>query len=130
MTGARILVEDAAGADVVDVSLPDFEYDSIEKNGWKTNGSFTSFKYVDALGIQGVTKVGIKVSTSTPGLVKFSVKGKFGSYAAALPNLPLTGTLSLAAEPVVGQCAVATFPNPPGTSPSCVADPGKKVTCK
>jgi ELWxxDGT repeat protein len=129
--GARILVEDAAGVDVVNALIPDFEYDSTDKTGWKANESFTSFRYTDPLGIQGVTKVGIKLITKTPGLLKFSVTGKRGSYAAALPNLPLTATLSLTADPVVGQCAVATFPNPPGTSPSCVADAaGNKVTCK
>lgn len=62
-----------------------------------------------------------------PGLVKFSIKGKKGSFAGVTPMLPLGATIIFDA-PVAstGQCGVASF-----AGGACVAKKGGSlVVCK
>jgi hypothetical protein len=88
--------------------------------GWKTNASHSTFKYSNPSGVQGVTKVLYKVSTRTPGEVKFSVTGKRGSFAAVPADLPLKGTFVLDAPlATTGQCGEAKFPGPPDPTGTC-----------
>ena len=133
LKGAIVRIEDSTGAPVLNAEIPAFDYDVVYGDGWKTNGRYTAFTYQNknAGGLLGLTKVGFKIDLDT-GVLKFTVKGKNGSFGFDPMNLPLTGIVALDAEtPVVGQCAVATFPNPSGTPGSCTLKPdGSAVQCK
>lgn len=134
LKGAIVRIEDSTGAPVLHAEIPGYEYDpDVYLDGWKTNGSYTSFTYLNKNpgGLLGLIKVGLKIDLTT-GVLKFAVKGKNGSFGFDPGNLPLTGIVALDTEkPVVGQCAVATFPNPPGTPGSCTLKPdGSSLKCK
>ena len=70
----------------------------------------------------------LKPSSTTPGLVKFTVAGKNGSYPIDPAHLPTQATLILDAS--AGQCGDAGFAGPP-PAPVCVykARSGR-VQCK
>ena len=129
-TGVAVVIEDAAGARALDVTLPGGAYDRVTKSGWQAARSGTSWKYVDkgATPPGGITALTIKdLSKKVPGLVKVRVIGKRGSYPVDTASLPLRGLLIL--DPptaATGQCGVATFV---GSTQSCTTD-GKNVKCK
>ena len=132
--GARIVIDDPNSATpaIVDVTLPAGAYSSATQKGWKANGSGTSFKYLNAAGLGGITKTIIKVSTKAPGEVKFTVVGKNGSFPVGASQVPLTGTLVIDA-PVArtGQCGEAKFPGPPNPTSTCAFNgSGSQVKCK
>jgi hypothetical protein len=131
--GVRILISDAPGNSIVDATIPPGLYDGVTKAGWKVNGSATTFVYRNAgvaiTPIAGVSKVTVKLSSRTPGLVRFNIAGKSGSYV--LPSsLPVTGTFVL--DPpyaTTNLCGEAVFPGP--TSPACAyVPPAGTVKCK
>lgn len=130
--GAIVRIEDSTGAEVVNALIPAFEYDPLYRDGWKSSGG-KSFTYLNRNvgGLLGITKVSLKFDLETR-VLKFTVKGKDGSFAFDPMRLPLTGIVALDTdEPVVGQCAIAAFPNPPGTPLSCTLKPnGSSVKCK
>ncbi|MGH7893374.1 MAG: ELWxxDGT repeat protein, partial [Candidatus Binatia bacterium] len=88
--------------------------------GWTVNGKGTAWKYTDKSGVApgGIAKVSVQdKSAAVPGLVKFSIKGIDGSYAASVPA-------GVALRfPDVARCAEATFPgctlNAAGNSMTC-----------
>jgi hypothetical protein len=75
-------------------------------------------------------KVSLKLSRSVPGLIKFNIKGRNGSWPVAPNRIPLAATLVL--DPPVattGECGEARFPGPP--APSCAFKPsGNTVRCR
>jgi hypothetical protein len=124
-TGVRIVIDGELGT-VLDAVIPGGAYDKRTKTGWKSKDGKVSYK--NPGGILGIVKVAIQVSTKVPGLVRFSVAGKAGSYPVGAGDLPLSATL------VLGQagatCGTADFPGPRPT-PACVAKLAKgKVSCK
>jgi hypothetical protein len=124
--GVHVVVADTAG-DIVDASIPGGTFDPATKTGWKVNKAGNVWSWSGPAGVAGITKVLVKVSAKTPGLVKFVVAGKDGSFATAPGNLPLAATFTLDSD---GQCGEATFPGPL-PAPSCAFNPkGSKVTCK
>ena len=129
--GVRLIIRDALGGLVVDATIGGGVYDTGTRTGWRVNGAATAWTYKNP-GTQpeGITTVGVKTIASVPGLVKFKVKGKNGTYLVAL--LPLQATLLL--DPPVaatGQCIETTFPASPPARPSCVvAGGGTVVKCK
>jgi parallel beta-helix repeat protein len=128
--GIALVIEDAAGARVLDVTISGGAYDRVTKVGWEAARSGTSWKYVNKTVTppSGITSVTIKdMSKKQPGLLKVKVTGKHGSYPVDTLSLPLTGLLIL--DPptaATGQCGVATFVGP---KQSCATD-GKGVKCK
>jgi hypothetical protein len=134
--GVRLIVRDGTDGLVVDATIAGGTYDPVTRTGWRVNLTGTTWTY-KAVGTQpqGITTVGLKTIPKTPGLVKFKVKGKNGTYAVDTLNpavLPLRATLIL--DPpaaTTGQCIELTFPATPPARPSCsVAGPGTVVKCK
>ncbi len=124
--GVRVSVSDAEG-EILDAIIPGGAVDPVLKSGWKVNAAGTAWKFASKTGIRGIVGVTVKLSTKTPGLVEFSVKGKGGSYATSSVDLPLTASVSVGAP---GQCGDAGFPGP-SPAPACAFDAkGKKVVCK
>jgi parallel beta-helix repeat protein len=114
--GVGILIEDALGTRVLELSIPGGAYDAVTKVGWKASPTRGVWKYVDrsADPPSGVASVSIKdLSRKTPGVVQFSVKGRRSLYPVDVANLPLTGVLVFdppTAE--TGQCGETAFDGP------------------
>ena len=109
------MITDTNGASVLDATIPGGPYDAVNRIGWSANGSGTTFSYRNSSrtipAIEGIYRVIVKQSAGAPGLVRFSVSGKGGSYAVAPADLPLTATFIL--DPpyaATNQCGEATFP--------------------
>ena len=127
--GVRIVVADAGGTTLLDVTVPGGNFDAASKTGWKSNATGTSWKF-SAPAVSGsvVSRVSLKIPTSMPASVKFSVSGKAGNYAAPTMSIPVTATLILDAS--AGQCGVATFPGP-RPAPSCAFNKsGSALICQ
>src|SRR5437773_2674138 len=115
-TGARLIV-----GEVVDLTIPGGAFDPATKTGWKAKQG--SFKYHG-----GTLKVSLAASTKTPGLVKFMVAGKTGSYVVDPAHLPRQATLIL--DAAAGQCGDAGFAGP-APAPVCVYKAKRrKVQCR
>jgi hypothetical protein len=134
--GARAIIADSTGTAVLDVTLPGGAYNTANRVGWKVNGSATTFTYLNAGTViplpQGIKKFGLKRSTKTLGLIKFSITGKNGSYPVNTANLPLVGTIILDVPfATTGLCGESLFPGTPNPLSSCaVVSSGNVVRCK
>ena len=128
--GVAVVIEDAVGARVLDVTVPGGAYDPVSKVGWQAARSGTSWKYVDKSVTPpgGITTVTVKdMAKKQPGLLKVKVVGKRGDYPVDTASLPLTGLLILDPPTAAsGQCGVATFV---GAEQACTTD-GKGVKCR
>jgi hypothetical protein len=112
--GVRVLVTDATRATVVDASTATGFYDAATGRGWTANAR--GWKYRDRNGV-GIVRVGLKVSAAAPGLIRFGVKGRSGSWPVSPSHLPVRGMIVIdAPEATTGQCGNADFPGP---TPSC-----------
>jgi hypothetical protein len=120
--GVRIVLGNA-NEDIADITIPPGAYDAVTKTGWKANGNGTSFTFLSRTGVSGIVKVTVKTIASTPGLVKFGVTGKKGTFATIPETLPLFATFTLDAN---GQCGTADFSGP---SQSCRSN-GVTIKCK
>jgi len=128
--GIRLVVSDAVST-VLDVTIPGGAFADPPGVGWKANGSFTKWTFVDktAAPAGGISKVAVGTKPSkAPGVFSVSAKGRNGSYPTSPANLPLSATVVLA--PPTDQCGDAVFPGPAPT-PSCAFNGnGSTVTCK
>jgi hypothetical protein len=115
--GVRVLLTDSTGVDVIDVTIPGGA-------GWKANPAGNRWGFVSLAGVGGITKVRIVEKATSPGMLKFTVKGKNGSFAVSTNALPVKGTLVIDSPiAMTGQCGEAT--------PPCrVLAQGKTVLCK
>ena len=129
--GAAVVVEDAAGGRVADVTLPGGAYDAIAKVGWRTGGGGTSWRYVDRRPSPpgGIVKLSLKdLSRRAPGLVRVRIAGKRGTYAVDTTRVPLAAIVVL--DPptaATGQCGVATFVD---AGQRCATAGGRSVKCR
>jgi parallel beta-helix repeat protein len=127
--GLAVVIEDAAGVRVLDVTLPGGTYDAATEVGWQARQGGTSWKYVNksATPPGGITALTLTdKSKKQPGLVQVTVTGR-GTYSVDPSSLPLTGLFVL--DPptaATGQCGTATFTAP---RQSCTTN-GKSVKCK
>ena len=131
--GVRILLSGTTGTTLLDATVPGGAYDSTTKTGWKVNASHTNWTYRSpGTATEGIDKVGVKVAPDVAGAIKFSVKGKNGTYAATQADLPVTATLVLDVPTAVGgQCVEERFTAPPPGRPSCaLASSGATLKCK
>jgi parallel beta-helix repeat protein len=128
--GVGILITGANGSSVLDLVIPGGAFDPALKSGWKVAPRGGKWKYVNrsATPPGGIKRLTIDAqSRRHPGLVRFRVDGRRGSYPVEPAALPLTGFLVVdppTAE--TGQCGQMTFS---GGTASCLAD-GVSVTCK
>jgi hypothetical protein len=115
--GVRILLTDATGVDIVDATIPG-------GTGWKANAKGTRWSFASTTGIDGITKVVVAGKKSAPGTLKFSVRGKNGSWAIAANGLPVKGTFVVDSPiAMTGQCGEAT--------PPCrVIGNGRTIVCR
>jgi hypothetical protein len=123
-TGVTVYLTNANGTAVVDAFIPPGTYNPATKAGWKANGSLTSFTYKNkGTGtplIQGITTVKAKITSPTS--VKFTVKGKLGSYGNA-STIPVNGALVFDPQLLVHTlCGGTDFKALP--TPNCVVTSG------
>ena len=107
--GVRLAIQGTAST-VLDVTIPGGTFDTATKVGWKINGAQTKWTYQNKSTTPpgGIYKVLVQdKSSQSPGLVKFAVNGKAGSYAVAASELPLTARMILA--PSGGKCGDTSF---------------------
>jgi hypothetical protein len=138
--GMRVQIVDLGAANTVifDHYIPPGVVPNIcgPKDGWKTNGTFTSMKFAtktnsvppgciagSALGI-GQAQAQDKTAKSKG--ASFKVKGKNDTYAPAVGPFRMTVVLGGPLHQAGGQCAQHTFP-----APNCVTKPGgSQIKCK
>ena len=127
--GVGIVVADADGTRVLDVTIPGGAFDPASRRGWRTTANGTTWTWIDrgASPLGGIATVSLKhLSSQQPGLVRFKVVGRRGDYAVDPAKLPLTGLLVLdppTAE--TGQCGATSFA---GAAQQCATN-GKSVRC-
>ncbi|HZR83690.1 MAG TPA: hypothetical protein VFD92_21525 [Candidatus Binatia bacterium] len=122
------------GAALDDATISGAAYSAIDKKGWKVNAKHTVWTYTNTPNDlpSKITKVQVKLDSRTAGLVKFSAKGKAGSFGVAAGETPVTMVFSLESPFAANkQCAVerfaATFP----ARPSCFFNgPGSTLLCR
>ena len=120
--GVRVLLSRSDGSSVLDVTIPGGA-------GWLSHP--TSWSYKNKLGFMGVTKVAIKTSAKTPGVLKVAVKGAHMTLAVAPASLPLTATLVVdSPTAMTGQCAAQTFTGPAPTPLCAFNKKGTALRCK
>jgi hypothetical protein len=134
----RAIIIDANQATILDITVPVALYNPATKVGWKVNGTHTSFTYLNAGTFvpldQGIKKFGLKASTKIPGLIKFTISGKTGSYDPdnIATHLPLKATI-IFDNPyaMTGLCGEVLFPSTTMPLGACsVAGGGNVVKCK
>ena len=120
------MVTDATHAAVVDASTATGFYDVGTGRGWKSNAS--GWKYQDRNGV-GIVKVGLKLSRSAPGLIKFVVKARSGSWPVIPSHLPVRGMIVIdAPNATTGECGNADFSGP---APTCTFNgSGSSLRCR
>jgi hypothetical protein len=121
-TGARLIINDSLGNVVLDAVIPAGLYNPPTKTGWTGNAPGLRFKYKNGSNLavtSGIEKIAIKPAAGTPGRLKFTVKGKTGSYAVNPSNLPVRLTFIVEGSlGLNGQCAETYFPGP-APLPAC-----------
>jgi len=125
-SGVRVLIDDG-GVSVLDAAIPGGGFDQGSGTGWKQKkGTFT---YQNGAGaILGIEKIALKVSAKVPGLVRFAVAGKDGSYPVGLTTPRLRAALEL--DAAAGECAQVAFPGP-APAPACAYKAkADKMQCK
>ena len=109
--GVRLVLTDAADGVVLDAPILGGVHDPTTKLGWKTGTGKWTWKNAGPTDTHGLTKILVKdLSSKTPGLVQFKVKGKLGAYPVAGANLPVRA-LMVFTNPTssTGECASADF---------------------
>ncbi|MCW5892536.1 MAG: hypothetical protein KIT14_18640 [bacterium] len=132
--GIRVLLVDAQGDTPLDATIPGGAYNVATRAGWTRNAAGTSWTYRNAGTVvpleNGINKITLK-KQKTPGLYKFGVTGKNGSYPVGPADAPVRGILVI--DPPVattGQCGEAFF-NGPAPFPSCTfVGGGSTLKCK
>ena len=120
--GVRVLLEDATGAPMLDVSIPG-------KVGWKANAAKTAWRYRNRGGWQSLVSVRITSTRRKPGRLKFQVVGRKGTYPMSPGGVPVKGTIVIDAPFArTGQCGEALFPGRP--APACILKAaGRTLKC-
>src|SRR5581483_2697858 len=116
-TGVRVILENADPATLLDVVVPGGTYNPVTHTGWRPNPTNTRWVYKGGSPTPANPISGITVSTSprTPGVYKFAVRGKNGSFPTTPSDTPLRGTFVID-QPTAdtGQCSEISSPRTPG----------------
>jgi hypothetical protein len=127
--GARVRVEDATGAALLDETLPGGAFDPATSTGWRYDGRKT-WRYTRPVS-QGIDHLALKRVAGSSNVYRFQVRARLASTPVpSLAQLPLEGTLVIDA-PVArnGQCGEARFGlEPPATD--CLLSEGTRLVCK
>ena len=129
--GARVLVENAADASRVDVTLASGAFGGKGTRGWKVNSKGTKWTFQDKTGApaNGITKMVMQDrSSKAPNQVKVSVSGKNGTYPIVAGDAPIEVTVVLGGQSAfdAGQCGATDF----DTSNCTFNGKMNKLTCK
>jgi uncharacterized delta-60 repeat protein len=129
--GARLVIDSATGAILVDVSLAAGTYGGKGTRGWRTNSAHSTWTFTDATGtpVNGVTGMTITdESRKAPGQVGVRVKGNGGTYPAVLSDIPVQVVVVLggAAASAAGECGQSEF----DTTECHLASRGSALICK
>jgi hypothetical protein len=128
--GARVLLTDGPTT-ILDAIIPGGAYNAPTRTGWKirVTSRATTWTYRNPTGVLGITKVKVRSIVRTPGLVKFTVTGKNGSFTPS--SLVLTATMIIDSPfAKTGECGLATFPGPPPV-PNCLYNSiHTRIACK
>ena len=131
--GVRVIMKDDVGGTIIDATIPGGAFDNATLKGWfGHDGKFLYKQLGLAVPAHGIRKVVVKDrSNHSPGLLRFTVSGKNGTYPLLTGNLPIQATMVFdPSTPNTPQCGFATFPGPPPL-PVCAPDPsGTAVVCK
>jgi hypothetical protein len=104
--GIRIVLANGTTT-ILDATIPGGPVAGSPPVGWKVSGSGAKWTYTNrsTTPADGITKVTIQHVASTPGRIKFRVKGKNASLASGVNNPPL-GAVIVFDPPVAttGQC--------------------------
>ena len=125
--GIHVLVVDANGTTVVDEDIPGGPFNPFTGTGWTVTPRAASYADRRKVDPGPIRKVSIKPNLGTPGLVKFHIQGKAGSYLPS-PTLPLSAFVDLSPDffPLDGGTC-ADFPVPG----DCTAGSGgTKIRCR
>lgn len=88
-SGARLSLRSDRGSAVAVASIPPGAWDRQTGEGWRANASGTSFTWKSKKGVDGISKVLLKLGNrKSPGKVKFKVVGRTGDYLADPELLP------------------------------------------
>ena len=130
--GVRLLLTGATQVTLLDVTIAPGVYDASTKAGWKSNGAHTAWTYKGPGTVTaGIQKVSVKLNATVPDGIKFSVKGKKGTYPITPSDVPVAATLVLDVPIATsGQCVEVVFPGTPPASPSCTLVGGATLKCK
>jgi len=130
-TGMLVLIEDMAGG-VLNVTIPGGAFGYTAGMGWRANRARTKWTYSNRTHQPpgGIRRIVIQDQSKVmPGRLKFTVRGRAGSYPVVSSHLPLTGMIvldGLAAQ----RCGELSFPGP-GPAPCCTMSvAATKLTCR
>lgn len=116
-TGARVTLEDGAGAVVTTLDAPPGAFDVATKTGWK------KLAYTSRTGALRAFRLG--QAKKKPGTIKLDVKAVLAGIDPAAFALPLTARITLdpAGIPTM-LCGQVAFTGPAGVNPVCTAQRG------
>jgi T5SS/PEP-CTERM-associated repeat protein len=117
VTGARVTIEDAAGAPVVTLDAPPGLFDATAKTGWK------KLAYTSRAGALRALKLG--QAKKKPGTIKLDLKAVLAGVDPTTLALPLTARVLLAPASIPTRlCGQAVFTGPAGVNPLCALKKG------
>lgn len=134
--GLRVLVAAADGSHPLDVLVPPGAYSATTRAGWKANGSATSWSYGNSGRlvplVEGIISARVKLTPKRPGLLKFKIAGKLGSYPVPPTGIPLAATVVVDTQsPGTNQCGEARFPGLGNPEGSCAFNASRtSLRCK
>ena len=119
--GLRVIVTDAIGVQVLDVTIP---------GGASWTGGSSGFSYKGPK-TGAIGRIKIKTNAAAPGFLKIGIKGKGMTLSTATATLPLRTTVVIDTPfATTGQCADGDFPGPPPIASCATAGKGSTIVCK
>jgi hypothetical protein len=136
INGARVVVQNGAGAVRIDAVLPPGAYGGSKSRGWKLSKNLKTWTYADSTGapMAGVAHLTIIDKSqlgsrhAVPGLVQVRASGAKATYPVVAGDEPLKGIVVLGgqAQSAAGACGETAF-----VAGNCTFNrKGNTMTCK
>lgn len=125
-SGIRLVLQDASGATIADVTLPPGAYDAVTRAGWSATSTTWRFRNRGAAAATGgVHKVTLKRLPA--GQLAFRVSARAGSFPVTAGSLPLRAWLVVAAPlDASDRCALISY-----SAADCAIVPsGRTANCR